>query len=149
MEYITAQKYFPGAFSDTEARLLRTVGQAGHWLPDPCCLRFVELEALEFLRYVGYIECASFGGYRIKGRLPSAPQPTPERAVVARFAALGIVSEKPIVQASGAMKRPGPQPSYVIILPKGKRIPASAWSELADGAYCNGNLYVVQFRKGA
>lgn len=66
-----------------------------------------------------------------------------------RFAALGIVSEQPIVEAHGIMKRPGPQPSWVIVLPKGVRIPAAAWDALETGAYCNGNLYVVQFKKGA
>lgn len=61
--------HFPGAFMETEVRLLQTISGAVHWLPDPKCLRFVDQEALEFLRYIGYIEKASYGGYRLKANM--------------------------------------------------------------------------------
>jgi hypothetical protein len=119
MDYITSTRHFPGAFSDTEARLLRTVGQAGNWLPEPRCLRMIEQEALEFLRYVGYIEKASFGGYKIRGSVQvvkRTPAPT-AHAVRDLLAAAGVDTAriKYIGVADGAWKRDGGQQWTVIM----------------------------------
>lgn len=67
--------------------------------------------------------------------------------LAARFAALGVVSTRPIIECRDARKRPGPATSYIVVLEKGARIPARAWDALETGAWCSGRCFVVQFRK--
>lgn len=64
----------------------------------------------------------------------------------ARFAALGVYSTQPIIECHDARKRPGPAPSWCIVLKPGARIPSAAWAELQPGAFCSGRLYIVQFK---
>lgn len=66
MEYIQPQQY-PGAFSDTEARVLATISKMVVWMPATSDLNGDQLRALLALRNAGYIEYAAFGGYRVKG----------------------------------------------------------------------------------
>lgn len=65
---MTPQQY-PGAFTNTEARLLRCIGRAGWWSVDPKCMTRDEQICLEYLRFLGYIEHAAYGGWRVKGNM--------------------------------------------------------------------------------
>lgn len=67
MEYITMKvAHYPGAFTDTEAAMLRTVSRMGLWLVAPADLNMEQIRALLTLRSMGYVELAAYGGYRIK-----------------------------------------------------------------------------------
>lgn len=65
MEYISMPMY-PGALTDTAARVLQCVSKAGVWLVSPADLNSDQLRALLTLRNLGYIEYAAYGGYRVK-----------------------------------------------------------------------------------
>lgn len=59
-------EHYPGAFTDTEARLLCCIGYAGWWSVDPKRVTRNERTALEYMRFLGYIEHAAYGGWRVK-----------------------------------------------------------------------------------
>lgn len=63
MEYLTRQ---PRALTATESRLLAIITAERWWIPEPKCLTHDDQEALEFLRYLGMIEHAAYGGWRVK-----------------------------------------------------------------------------------
>lgn len=89
MDYITPQ-LFPGALSDTAARVLQTISRLGVWMPSPADLNHDQLRALLFLRNAGYIEYAAYGGYKVRTNVytVATPQPAIEKISLAPKVAL-------------------------------------------------------------
>lgn len=98
MQYITAK---PRALTATETRLLATITAERWWLPEPKCLTYDDLEALEFLRYLGMIEKAAYGGYKIKAGSVK-PAQTPADTVRAILRKHGITPDGDILPCKSA-----------------------------------------------
>lgn len=141
MEYITRQ---PRTLTATESRLLRTIAAAGYWLPEPKCQTFDEQEALHFLWKSGYIEMASFGGWKPKaGQVKPALSADTVRALLA---AHGIIPTREIVECKDARRRSQGGTSWLVILPAGARIPADVWARFEKNAYRDGNILIVELK---
>lgn len=142
----TAPVHFPGALTDCAAAVLQAVSRAGVWMVAPRDLNYDQLKALLLLRNTGYIEYASFGGYRVKEQnvVAQPPQDTPAR-IRAVLETAGI-TPLVLMECNDVRKRPGPQPSWFIELPAGARIPPSVWALLQPGCWRSGNSYVVQMK---
>lgn len=78
-----AVPHFPGALTDCAASVLATVSRLGVWMPAPRDLNFDQLRALLALRNAGYVEYASYGGYKVRGNQYATMQAKPPQPVTA------------------------------------------------------------------
>jgi hypothetical protein len=115
MQYITR----PATLNAVESRLLAIIETEGNWLPDRKCLSYDDLEALEHLRYMGKIELAAFGGFKLKGTVAKSAPLTPA-AVTSMLVAAGLPAHRilRVVPTSGAWKRPGNGVQFTVLLDK-------------------------------
>lgn len=150
MEYLSVQ-YFPGALSDCAAAVLQAVSRAGVWMVAPRDLNYDQLKALLLLRNSGYVEYASFGGYRVRANQftiasqKDAPQ-TPAAAIAAILRDAGIEPVRPIMECKDARRRSKDGQSWLVVLPTGARIPADVWARFEKGAYRDGNILIVELK---
>lgn len=135
MQYITRQ---PRALTPIETRLLRTIAAAGNWLPEPKCQTFDEQEAIHFLWKSGYIEMASFGGWKIKAGSVKPASADTVRALLAQHGIeVGEIKPCKDARARGAN-------SWAFVLPSGVKLGA-AWGEFAS-VYVDQRVCVVELK---
>ena len=145
MEYITA-KLYPGAFSDTEAAALRTISAAGVWNPRTCDLNGDQLRALLALRHAGYIEHAAHGGYKVRGNQYTVARASQPAAVLTILARYGITPAKPVIEVvSRTYKRPGPEPSWLVIRERNEPLPRGLADEFKS-MYVDGTKLIIQLK---
>lgn len=135
-------RLYPGALTDCAATVLKTVSSAGVWMPSPAALNYDQLKALLLLRNTGYIEYASFGGYKVRGQnvVAQSPQDTPARIrAVLRAHSIEVGEIKPCRDARARGKD-----SYAFVLKPGQKLGA-AYGEFAS-VYVNGNVVVVSLK---
>lgn len=146
MEYLSVQ-YFPGALSDCAAAVLQAVSRAGVWMVAPRDLNYDQLKALLLLRNSGYVEYASFGGYRVRANQftiasqKDAPQ-TPAAAIAAILRDAGIEPVGEIRPYKLAFAW-GPN-CYAFVIERG--VVLGAAREAFKKVVCNDRLVVVELK---
>ena len=142
MKHFIAQ---PRTLTATENRLLRTIEVEVNWLADPKCLSHDDLEALEFLRYLGRIEKASFGGWKIRGSVKPASQPD----IRGLLASVGVdVSRiRAIHPTKGAWLRPGKGQQVTVVFDGAVRLNGANVGLFASEVITDGAVLIMRLKE--
>lgn len=85
-------------------------------------------------------------GARVTGTHPGYSAP-PVDDLAALLVAAGIVPVSPVVECRDARRRSKTGTSWLVVLPKGTKIPMDLWAKFEDGAFREGNILIVELRK--
>lgn len=134
--------------NSTMETIYRKIELEGVWLVDPKLTTREQQDAILALRKAGKIEQAAYGVLKVKRDWrTAAPQPSPERDVVALLVAAGVPSERigKVMPTQGRWLRPGPGVQYTVALDKAgglAQVDKSAFAEWVT----DGSLLIVRLK---